>query len=216
MRASFVTGGIRTLSVIATFGALAAIPPAKANLIFTEHVSVNELRTPEDGVAFSPKIAPPTLAMGDSLTICYEISRPSTSPTSDADSVVYDGVRASVKFGDDTLFTTDHAVLTVWNLINFYGIYVTDDSSSLFDFLASSSPAVLSNGFLAPNLPITDFDTQADGSVFANGQVIGFQTQSYQFSGDLPTAVPVPEPASYGAIAGAALLAIVFGKRLRR
>jgi len=154
------------------------------------------------------------IVIGDSLTISYVISHPSTSPSSDADSVVYDHVTASVKFGDDTLFTTDHAELTVWNLTGFYGIAVSDFSGPLLDFLASSSPDVLSNGFLAPHLLIDNFDSAAGGSVFADGKVIGFHTQSYQFSGDLPS--PVPEPGTYGVFAGLILLSAVCAKRIRR
>jgi hypothetical protein len=205
--------GNRFWGVLAIFSVLAAIPTAKANLVFTEQVSINELQSSSDALLFGPAMTVPSLAIGDSLTISYEVSRPSTSPTSDADSVVYDHVRASVRFGSDTLFTTDQAELTVWNLIGFYGIAVNDFSGPLLDFLASSQPDVLSKGFLAPHVSIDAFDSAAGGSVFANGQVIGFQTDSYQFSGDLPS--PVPEPASYGALAGLLLSAAVSLKWLR-
>jgi hypothetical protein len=219
MRDSRVKGGIRFLNVAAILlGALTAIRAARGNLIFTEQVAVTEVQGfADDDIASAAKLdASAPLAVGDLLTISYEISQPSLSSGDDIDSVVYENVHAAVKFGADDLFTTDKAELTVWNLIGFYGIAVTDFSGPLLDFLASSSPDVISKGFLAPGLLIADFDSAAGGSVFANGQVIGFQTVSYQFSGDLPVAAtPVPEPAAYGAAAGLALLALVFGKRLR-
>ena len=219
MRDSWVKGGIRVLYVGGFFwGGLTAIPAARGSLIFTEQVAVNELQSvTDDNATFAAKAnSSLPLALGDLLTISYEISQPSLSSPSDIDSVVYENVHASVKFGSDDLFTSEQAELTVWNLIGFYGIAVSDFSGPLLDFLASSSPDVVSKGFLAPGLQIANFDSAAGGSVFADGQLIGFQTVSYQFSGDLPVAsTPVPEPATYGAVAGVALLALVFGKRLQ-
>ncbi len=190
---------------------------ATANLIFTEQAIVNEVPDNSgDGAASQgSKSAATPASAGDSITLSYEISEPSANPFGDGDSVVYDNVHVVIRTGGEKLFSADDVELSVFELTGFYGLYIFDRKGLLYDFLASNSPDVLAHGFLASNLPIDHFDSQNNGSIFANGQLIGFQKLSYQLSGDLPT-TPVPEPASYGALAGLALIALVSAKQLRR
>jgi len=204
--------GRRALALVVAL--TAAIPVVQANLIFTEQVSVNEVRRPADSTASDAIQATPSLQLGDALTIRYEISQPADNSSSDSDGAIYDHVQASVSFDGQTLYSAQDAQLRVLNLIGFYGITVSDFSGPLLDFLTSTSPDVLLNGFLAPDKLISEFDSAAGGSVFVDGQVVGFQTTSYQFAGTLPIA-PVPEPASYGMLAGLALVGLVSVKRLR-
>lgn len=159
------------------------------------------------------------LQIGDEVVTTYTATSPISDLNGDGSFFGWSEMKLLITSGSTTILDTSLAGAGFINSGSAFGfIGAWADQGLMFEFLTALDGSVLENGILKNGVPISSFDSPM-GAFNDYSSTLVWEIDSYEVSGDLlppPTSSPVPEPSTFGFLAGAALLAGAACRRRRK